>query len=70
MFERERLKKWIQDQSDTDWIGYKQQKKIVNHNTKEAKTAYYNYNNSLRSPHPTNNVGRVYPEFFRSFNFV
>ena len=22
------------------------------------------------SPHPTNNVGRVYPEFFPSFNFV
>ena len=22
------------------------------------------------SPHPTNNVGRVYPEFFQSFNFV
>ena len=21
------------------------------------------------SPHPTNNVGRVYPEFFPSFNF-
>ena len=21
-------------------------------------------------PHPTNNVGRVYPEFFASFNFV
>ena len=22
------------------------------------------------SPHPTNNVGRMYPEFFSSFNFV
>ena len=22
------------------------------------------------SPHPTNNVGRVYPEFFSSFNFL
>ena len=22
------------------------------------------------SPHPTNNVGRTYPEFFQSFNFV
>ena len=31
------------------------------------------FSNSLRSnpsPHPTNNVGRVYPEFFPSFNFV
>ena len=25
---------------------------------------------SSPSPHPTNNVGRVYPEFFLSFNFV
>ena len=22
------------------------------------------------SPHPTNNVGRIYPDFFPSFNFV
>ena len=29
-----------------------------------------NYNAINPSPHPTNNVGRVYPEFFPSFNFV
>ena len=32
--------------------------------------AFTNSHRSNPSPHPTNNVGRVYPEFFPSFNFV
>ena len=32
--------------------------------------AFSNSHRSNTSPHPTNNVGRVYPEFFPSFNFV
>ena len=32
--------------------------------------AFSNSNRSSPSPHPTNNVGRVYPECFPSFNFV
>ena len=32
--------------------------------------AFSNSHRSNRSPHPTNNVGRVCPEFFPSFNFV
>ena len=31
---------------------------------------FSNSGRSNPSPHPTNNVGRVYPEFFPSFNFV
>ena len=32
--------------------------------------AFSNAHRSNPSPHPTNNVGRVYPEFFPSFNFA
>ena len=32
--------------------------------------AFSNSHGPNPSPHPTNNVGRVYPEFFPSFNFV
>ena len=32
--------------------------------------ALSNSHRSNPSPHPTNNVGRVYPEFFPIFNFV
>ena len=32
--------------------------------------AFSNSHRPNPSPHPTNNVGRVYPEFFPSFNFV
>ena len=32
--------------------------------------AFSNSHRSNPSTHPTNNVGRVYPEFFPSFNFV
>ena len=32
--------------------------------------AFSNSHRSNPSPHPTNKVGRVYPEFFPSFNFV
>ena len=32
--------------------------------------AFSNSHGSNPSPHPTNNVKRVYPEFFPSFNFV
>ena len=32
--------------------------------------AFSNSHRSNPSPHPTNNVGRVYPEFFPSFSFV
>ena len=31
---------------------------------------FFNSRRSNLSPHPTNNVGRVYPEFFQRFNFV
>ena len=31
---------------------------------------FFNSHRSNPSPHPTNNVGRVYPEFFQRFNFV
>ena len=30
----------------------------------------FQFTQAQPSPHPTNNVGRVYPEFFPSFNFV
>ena len=32
--------------------------------------SFSNSHRSNPSPHPTNNVERVYPEFFSSFNFV
>ena len=32
--------------------------------------AFSNSHRSSSSPHATNNVGHVYPEFFPSFNFV
>ena len=32
--------------------------------------AFSNSHRSSPSPHPTNSVGRVYPEFFSSFSFV
>ena len=32
--------------------------------------AFFNSHRSSPSPHPTNNVGRVYPEFVPRFNFV
>ena len=32
--------------------------------------AFSNSHRSNPSSHPTNNVGRVYPEFFPSFSFV
>ena len=32
--------------------------------------AFSNSRRSNPSPHPTNGVERVYPEFFPSFNFV
>ena len=31
---------------------------------------FFNSHRSDPSPHPTNNVERMYPEFFLSFNFV
>ena len=45
-----------------------------NHGQKSWDTcvseAFSNSHTSNRSPHPINNVGRVYPESFPSFNFV
>ena len=32
--------------------------------------AFSNSHRSNPSPHPTSNVGRVYPEFGSSFNFI
>ena len=46
-----------------------------NHGQKSWDTFVFlgHFSNSHRSnpsPHPTNNVGHMYPEFFLSFNFV
>ena len=83
---QDRLKSWIQvhgfhitvkrvsvsnddsDAKENDKKALQSWKKVLGHFC--VSGAFSNSHRSNLSPHPTNNVGRVYPEFFPSFRFV
>ena len=60
---------WILQYCPKDFsLGLKSWTKVLGHPC--VSGTFSNSHRSNPSPHPTNNVGRVYPKFFPGFNFL